>query len=57
MLNELTQWAEHGDRGEFLSETDRSALSRLIDPDDSEYVFNRPDLHYVEGITVYTGKA
>jgi hypothetical protein len=27
----------------------------LVDPDDAEYVFNRPDLHFIEGITVYVG--
>ena len=40
-------------REDYLSAADRSALKRLIDPDDAEYVFNRPDLHFIEGITVY----
>lgn len=60
MLRELAQWAEHGDHEdheEFLTAADQSALSRLIDPDDPEYIFSRPDLHYREGITIYTGKA
>ena len=55
LLGGLTRWAEDEAREDYLSESDRSALKRLIDPDDSEYVFNRPDLHFIEGITVYVG--
>ena len=57
MLNGLTSSADSESRGQFLSSSDRSTLTRLIDPDDPEYIFNRPDLHYREGITIYTGKA
>ncbi len=55
LLGGLTRWATDESREDYLSEEDRSALKRLIDPDDVEYVFNRPDLHFIEGITVYVG--
>ncbi|MDA1258187.1 MAG: hypothetical protein O3C10_10170, partial [Chloroflexi bacterium] len=55
MIGGLTRWAEDEEREGYMSETDRSVLKRLIDPDDPEYVFNRPDLHFIEGITVYVG--
>ena len=57
LLGGLTRWAEDEGREAYLSGADRSALKRLIDPDDNEYVFNRPDLHFIEGITVYVGSS
>ena len=55
LLGGLTRWATDEAREDYLSEADRSALKRRIHPDDAEYVFNRPDLHFIEGITVYVG--
>ncbi len=55
LLGGITRWATDESRRDYLSEKDRSALKRLIDPGDVEYVFNRPDLHFIEGITVYVG--
>jgi ubiquinone/menaquinone biosynthesis C-methylase UbiE len=56
LLGGLTRWATDESREDYLSESDRSALKRLIEPDDAEYVFGRPDLHFIEGITVYVGR-
>jgi hypothetical protein len=56
LLGGLTRWATDESREDYLSESDRSALKRLIDPDDAEYVFGRPDLHFIEGITIYVGR-
>ncbi len=55
LLGGLTRWATDESRKDYLPEKDRSALKRLIDPDDVEYIFDRPDLHFIEGITVYVG--
>ena len=57
MLNGLTRWAEDEGHIDLLTPADQITVERLIDPNDPEYVFNRPDLHYTEGVTVYTGKA
>ena len=46
---------EDEERHEYLSAADRETLSRLIDTGGPDYVFDRPDLHFMEGITVYVG--
>ncbi|MDP6823322.1 MAG: methyltransferase domain-containing protein [Dehalococcoidia bacterium] len=56
LIGGLTRWATDESREGYLSEKDRSALKRLIDPDDTEYVFDRPDLHFIQGITIYVGQ-
>ncbi len=56
LLAGLTEWVEAEARAEYLPEADRLALARLIDPNDSEYVFDRPDLHFMEGVTIYVGR-
>lgn len=56
LLGGLTRWATDEAREDYLPASDRTTLRRLIDPDDVEYVFNRPDLHFIEGITVYVGR-
>ena len=55
LLGGLTRWATDESRKDYLPAADRSALRRLVDPDDAEYVFNRPALHFIEGSTVYVG--
>ena len=57
LLSGLTRWSEDEGHRELISQDDLSAVSQLIDPNSPEYVFNRPDLHYTEGITIYTAKA
>jgi len=42
---------------ELLSNSDLATVARLIDATDPEYAFNRPDLHYTEGVTIFSGTA
>ena len=55
LMGGLVRWVDDESREGYLSRRDRSALKRLVDPEDDEYVFKRPDLHFIEGITVYVG--
>jgi len=57
MLNILNRWVNNEERKEFLSSEDAEVVQRLTESGNPEYAFNRSDLHYMEGLTVYTGQA
>ncbi len=46
---------ESDERRAFISERDAKAIEQLTDVNSPHYAFNRPDLHYMEGVTVYLG--
>jgi ubiquinone/menaquinone biosynthesis C-methylase UbiE len=56
MLNLLRRWVDNEQRTAFISGDDAKVIKRLTDPESPDYAFNRSDLHYVEGVTVYTGQ-
>ena len=57
MLNLIKRWVNSEERTAFISAEDAEAIRQLTDPQSPDYAFNRDDLHYMEGITVYTGQA
>ena len=57
MTNLLRRWVESEERRGFIGDEDAESINKLIDPDDSQYAFNRSDLHYMEGVTIYLGTA
>ena len=57
MLNMLKRWVDSEERAAFITGDDAAVIKRLIDPQSPDYVFNRNDLHFMEGLTVYTGQA
>ncbi|PKB72158.1 MAG: hypothetical protein BZY87_01670 [SAR202 cluster bacterium Io17-Chloro-G6] len=56
MLNLLNRWVDNEERAAFITGDDAGVIKRLTDPQRPEYVFNRSDLHFMEGLTVYTGQ-
>ena len=57
MLSMIKRWVDNEERSAFINGDDSAAIKRLIDPHGPDYAFNRSDLHYMEGLTVYTGQA
>lgn len=57
MLNLLNRWANREEYKAFVTVEDAEAIHRLTDSRSPDYAFNRKDLHYMEGLTVYTGQA
>ena len=57
MLNLLKRWVENEERAAFINSEDADVIRRLTDPQSPDYAFNRSDLHFMEGLTVYTGQA
>ena len=57
MLNLLNRWVENEERTAFISAEDAETIRRLTDPQGPDYAFNRSDLHYMEGLTVYAGQS
>lgn len=53
----LSRWVESDERRAFINDEDAEVIAKLIGTNGPHYAFNRPDLHFVEGVTVYTGKA
>ena len=51
----ISRWVESDERRAFISEEDARTTEQLTDVKSPHYAFNRPDLHYMEGITVYLG--
>jgi hypothetical protein len=41
---------------EYLDESDRGAVQRLLDPDDDAYVGNRDDVFVLSASTVHLGR-
>ena len=57
MARLLSRWVDSDERRTFISDEDADVIQQLVDVDSPRYVFNRQDLHYIEAITVYLGKA
>ena len=57
MLSLIDRWVNSEERMAFITPEDAEAIRLLTDPQGSEYAFNRQDLHYMAGLTVYTGQA
>jgi len=57
MTGLLSHWVESDERRGFISEEDAETINKLLDQESSDYAFHRPDLHYMEGVTVYLGEA
>ena len=57
MTNLLRRWVESDQRRGFISQADAETIVALIDTESAQYAFKRQDLHYMEGVTVYLGKA
>jgi SAM-dependent methyltransferase len=57
MTGLLERWVTSDERLSFISDDDAGVIQQIIDKDSPHYVFNRPDLHYLEGVTVYVGEA
>ena len=53
----LSRWVESDERRAFISDEDAVVIERLVDEKTQSYAFNRQDLHYIEGVTVYLGRA
>jgi len=56
MLNLLKHWVDSDERAAFITGDDAEVIKQLTDPNSPAYAFNRSDLHYMEGLTVYTGQ-
>ena len=57
MTNLLRHWVDSDERRGFISLEDAETINKLIDPECPQYAFDRQDLHYMEGVTVYLGEA
>ena len=57
MLNLLKRWIDNEERTAFIPCDGAEVIKRLTDPQSPDYAFNRVDLHFREGLTVYTGQA
>jgi len=55
MTNPPRRWVESEERRGFIADEDADAILKLIDRNDSRYAFNRPDIHYMEGVTFFLG--
>ena len=57
MTGLLGRWVGSDERRAFITDEEAGVIAQLIDPESPRYAFNRRDLHYVEGVTVYVGEA
>jgi len=57
MRGQLARWVDNEERRSMLSRDDAEVIEQLIDPESEHYAFRRMDLHYLEAVTVYVGKA
>ena len=57
MTRLFSRWVNSEERREFISDEDANAIQQLIDPESPCYAFKRQDLHYIEAVTVYLGRA
>lgn len=53
----LSRWVQSDERRAFINDQDAEVIQQLVEPKDSCYAFNRQDLHYIEGVTVYLGQS
>jgi hypothetical protein len=57
MTHLLDRWVTSDERRSFISAEDADAIQQILDAASPHYAFNRQDLHYLEGVTVYVGEA
>lgn len=57
MSNLLRRWVESDERRGFIIQEDADTINKLLEPNGPKYAFNRQDLHYMEGVTVFLGTA
>lgn len=57
MHEQLARWVGHAQPPVGLAPDDAETLAQLVDPESQHYAFRRPDLHYLEAVTVYVGVA
>ena len=53
----FSRWVNSEERRNFISDEDANVIQQLIDPEGPCYAFKRQDLHYIEAVTVYVGRA
>lgn len=57
MMRLISRWVESDERRVFLSDEDADIIAQLVNSEAPRYAFKRQDLHYLEGVTVYLGRA
>ena len=57
MSNLLRRWVESDERRAFIIQEDADTINKLLETNGPQYAFNRQDLHYMEGVTVFLGTA
>ena len=57
MVRLLNRWVNSDARRAYISDEDAGIIGKLVTPGSPQYVFDRKDLHYIEGLTVYLGEA
>ena len=57
MTHLLERWVTSDERRSFISPEDANTIQQLLDTGSPYHAFNRQDLHYLEGVTVYVGEA